>query len=1305
MKLKLLLFSLLLSVGVLYGQNDTIRGLIITEANLNNGARGFLEITNMGDEAVDLSVIEFAEMRPWGEPPWEPPSTRRFFLPEFMLEPGESYVVTGATDWGPMKFAEGLEGYPEKGTNDDMWDLADYLIHVDEINSGPGDSITDDNAAELFTDLWGGRSCLFIRQHINETDSVVLDQVNGWFDGDNGLNIDQGGYDIAGVTQASANSYLIRKYSVKEGNLDFASAAGIGEFDGEWIVVPKQGGVWRRLPWTIGNHGDYKLNGNTLESDVADIDFVTKTITVPWGTRRPDGVMELMKWKPGLAWNYHLAPIYEDSLSFACTTGDTLELVVAGEQGYRAEFTIEVAEPTADANMVVPVTNWDPNGDWRDDIEQGIIGWPRVTAHETGPDTIWGVRGGIPYATRVDTLMERLEKPANADWEIVWVDGVERPDLKDGDKLRVTAQDGSVKDYHISVLPIRADDDAQLTAITWPDIPDFYKGIFGWIGDTIPNFSSTVYNYRVQVPLDVDGIPALVATKSDPNAKVTVQRATNLAGTPEDRSIMFTVQAESDTTFRFYNVELVKEKNPINVQPYHAEPFLSEFVFWEQWSNSMCEICNPGNQPLDLSDYMFAMQWNTDPAGVIQSRMGEDEWLDRYDKYVPGYKWVSEAQWAVTPGILEQDLNVNPIVLPGDVFVMAGVWTTSFSEGPFWWDRNYDWPVDDQWDVQFNNHSGTNVTYENPWGEQISGNGSPVRKWHNSNWYMYKILNDSIKQGLKPANDPNDFELIEAWGMADGTDWAVGGPPKGMITNYMRKPEFFEGNPEMQASFGTNEDDTEWTWTNQAYWNSLGAPWPNNILSVGYDLGQHFFNSPTHYMSTISSTVYKVSEGYGRNGTTESIRGMTPGVTAGDFLNNLIKADEGQTLTVTSMADGSELAMDALLSNMDTLTVLSADSTNTTQYELIVAEQGLSSNAVLTSQVFDITYEEPLKSAAEAGEAGEGMITGFEYGTSVRTVVENITVPAGALMDIVDGEGAYVPLTMLNYDTTYVDVIVNNNVYFDVLAENGITRIVYQLVPDVKQTDAFITSDVYDVIQKDFLIKYVPGGVDVESFLANLVPSTGATMMVVNKMGQERMDGYIADDDKVIVTSPDGTVSNVYLISRLSTRFVPGGTYLAYILSDVYNVDQVNYHVTGVSGTVAQFLANVTPAMGATAVVVDASGMEKASGNVDGGDMVKVTSADGKIVAMYELTTVGAGYNGETQIVLYPNPTEGRINVTGVEVGNRIQVFNTMGAAIRDISVQSTNEVISLYDQPVGMYMIVISDNDKPIGRYKALKR
>ena len=87
-----------------------------------------------------------------------------------------------------------------------------------------------------------------------------------------------------------------------------------------------------------------------------------------------------------------------------------------------------------------------------------------------------------------------------------------------------------------------------LSAITWPDIPEDYKGIFGWVGDTIPEFVRSKTDYKVTVPWDVDGIPALVAKNEDDNARHEVKRATNLAGSVEYRTVMITSTAENDTT-------------------------------------------------------------------------------------------------------------------------------------------------------------------------------------------------------------------------------------------------------------------------------------------------------------------------------------------------------------------------------------------------------------------------------------------------------------------------------------------------------------------------------------------------------------------------------------------------------------------------------------------------------------------------------------------------------------------------------------------------------------------------------------
>ena len=109
--------------------------------------------------------------------------------------------------------------------------------------------------------------------------------------------------------------------------------------------------------------------------------------------------------------------------------------------------------------------------------------------------------------------------------------------------------------------------------------------------------------------------------------------------------------------------------------------------------------------------------------------------------------------------------------------------------------------------------------------------------------------------------------------------------------------------------------------------------------------------------------------------------------------------------------------------------------------------------------------------------------------------------------------------------------------------------------------------------------------------------------------------------------------------------------------------------------------------------------------DLDDGDMLKVTSMDGKIEVMYKLALDLTGIDASAiqQIVIYPNPSEGALNVSGLKPGNRIRVFNTMGVIVRDLKAQNILENFDLNDQPSGMYMIVISDENKLLGRFKAV--
>jgi hypothetical protein len=1310
MRLKLLLL-LMMVAGAVFAQ-EPYRNLIISEYRMDGQPNNHAQITNMGNQDVNLKEFKFGLMRPWASElldvwndPWVPEANRWFFLPDRVLKPGESFVLTTAYDFARKMYYNRVTGFTggQRNKQLDIYQVADMLIHVAEPkgNEYPGvtDSVTRSpergDAYQWTFEEWNGRGAFYLEHHFAEGDSAVVDQAGGVFD-NNGRNFDRA-YDVAGVTNATGNSLLVRKFSIKTGNLDFANARGVGLDDSEWMPIQRPSGYneWRDLWWTTGNHGAYVLDENTLESDVIDVDFAGKKLTVPWGIERRDDIMRNMVKKPGIAWNYHLNPIQEDSLYRSARTGDQITIYVVGNTLQQATFDIVVAPPTADAKTVVPksgidIANFNRGRPIVGNTQSGILGWPRVTKHAHGNDSITGSWFGVPYSVRTDSLMKYLEKPANASWEFVFVDGVNRPDLKHGDKLKITAQNGTVKEYFIEVQDFQPSHNAYLSAISWPDIPEFYKGIFGWKGDTIPSFNNTTYNYRISVPADVAGIPALLPHLEQLNATVKVQRATSLEGTIADRTAKFVVTAQDDSVTNTYSVEMVKEKDPANLQPYHADPFLSELVFWDQWSNSFGELMNPGNQPIDLSNYMIAMQWNTDPASVITSRMGEDEWLDRYDKYIPGYKWVDQTQWAVTPGIVVQDLNVNPLLQPGDVFTFGAIYTDGQTRPS--WDPGYVWPVPAQLDVIFNNYTG-NATYSNPWGENVSGNGSPIRKWMNSQWYMFKILNDSIKLGLKPANDPLDFELIEVFGMSNVTDWVIGGVAAQMITNYVRKPHIYQGNPVLEGSFGTNREDAEWTWTNQPYWQARNVGWPREILNVGNDIGQHFMFEPSHYKSTVASVVYKVSPGYSME---EEIRGITLSTTVEDFMAGLIKAHPDQTLQVLTAA-GAEKPMSAIMAVGDVLVVTSADETNTSKYMLNVTERGLSSNAILTSDEYFISVE-----------VTSGGIYNVPAGIKLSEVVANVTVPEGAVMTVVNGADAWVPFTRINFDSTYVDVLVSQDIYFEVVAENGTTKIRYQVVPMSDPSDAYVLSDVYTVDQDLGLIHFVPRGTEVSTFLRNLIPAPGATLKVVDKSGLQRTRGGLYQDDMLVVTSQDGQVTKIYYLDMLRTQFFVTN-YLAYVLSDDYMVNQLNKVIASpVAETpLAQFYAKLMPSFGATMAVYNKDGQLNSTGILNKGDVLVVTSADGRTTATYALTLDITSIDQiESGLVsVYPNPTTGKVSISGVEAGSKVRVFNMMGAPVSEFISRSSIETISLENQASGIYFIVVSNNERINGTYKVIKK
>jgi len=1322
MRLKLLLLLFFVASGVLslkaqydYVYNpDTIRNLVISEARMDEHHWSYIELSNVGSDPINLGSFELGNLTSWTLP-WPLPDAEnadhavpeylRIKLPNKILWPGDCFVAGTVADLATKMVQIDPERWEGRlQTQEDIWDKLDLQLHIPKTEWGDYtvakfqnkwkdgtdfDSVSPYGASALET--WSGRDVFFIRQHLAEGDSIVVDEVNGDFSRNGFPPV--GPRDVAGVENATATHVLVRKYSVKEGDLfgdDWQDQVGVDIEDSQWIPIPRprngfgKEGIKVKSFWTIGNHGDYHLSPQTFTSDAIEVNFTDTVMTVPWGTRNDYNIMNYFNEAPGIAWSYDFSPNREDSAFSSARTGDVLNLYVCGNSLELWHFDIVVAEPTDDANIVIP----------KNSMAHDLYGARffqntqpfHVTEGAFGMDTIYDVG----FNTRIDTLLKYLEKAPEASWVVETVDGVERPDLKDGDKLVVTAKNGAKKTYYIKVDDFLPSHNAYLSSITWPDIPDFYRGLFGWVGDTIPGFSNTQYDYTVSVPPDVDGVPALIAKPQALNTKVDISRLTNLYGSKAERTIKFLTTAEDDSTTRTYSVTLEKEKATDDIQPFFGEPFFSQRAMRAYWGPAAWEVCNPGNQPLDLSGYMIVKDggWEGTPAAALEAGLTPDDWGNRYSKYIPGYVWQSEAEWQVQPGIaVYDDGAVDPWVQPGDVFVMAALGAGNMS-----WLNVITFDID----VDF---------WNNPWGDTTLGmyGTNPVQAWWGNTYYLFKIkeglTKDSILNGWKPVGDPNDFELIDVFGYGDGTRWEITdhdrtpieAHPCDQVERYIRKPHIWHGNTEYGAAFGDEENNSEYTWENRATWGAQGIGWDTDVKMPFAGLGVHTFDPVTVYRSFITSSVYKVSPGY----TDETIKGVVEGTTVDQFLLNINKEDQGQVLTVKS--GETALAGTDPISNGDILEVVSANGENTTQYVLEVSEGGLNNDAELTSDVYTVS---------ESG--AEGTIEGIAWNALLADVLANVALSdPNASLTVVDENDKYVSTKSLMYDSTYTNVLVNDQTFFEVVAEDGKTTILYKLVVDAASSDAYVTSSVYWVDQEAANIMFVPRNTAVTALLANLVPAPGATVEIIDKLGNDRVLGDIYQDDKVVVTAADGVTVKTYYLSMLIQNAGLGEitNYLAYVLSDVYTVDQVAMTISGdnLTGECLRttFLNNLIPAMGATVTVLTADNIESTSEDLNGGDKVQVTAMDGETVVIYAIHfAVSANDLSQNGPTLYPNPTTGRIYIDGMESGNRIRVFNAMGAVIHDMVASSSKVSISLDHVPAGMYLVTAADT-----KFKVIKK
>ena len=1310
-KIFTLLIGFVLFAMPLVAQQDSVTSLIITEYYGGIWGNGYYELTNAGDSALHLKNFVIGILPNWswlnidwsGEIPKFPSEGFNHNVnyiqllklpdPNMVLNPGEVLLVKNVFD-APGNAGNELDWRRWSRNPTEFLNGGDIFIPVHVAEPGAeefwnrpelemwGKDSIDAQSNQYAGNMGGGRTAVLVFYTYPNGDYVLVDQVRLARNTEGGTRALSGTpSDVAGVSQASLDYTLVRKANVTKGNTNWDLARGTDIADSEWIPIynyMESSGV-RATPFTtVGTHGDFHIN---LSSSTVTIDEANSKLTVPWGIIKGDSLLDEFEVGPGMGWYYQEnTAVLEDSAFTTVQTGDTIRFVAVGNTLEEKVYAIEMSAPANNVAKVFPKRR--PRYEAMEDVENwnGVYwgGTPYyVTENVPGMDSI----GDVPFATRVDTLLKYLDKAPNANWAFEWVDGLERVDVKDGDKLIVTAEDGTTtKAYYISVNDYVKSENANLSAITWPDIPYYLDG---WKGDTIPNFSPSGFAYQVLLPYGTKNVPALVAKTSDLNAKMTVSRATTLTGNQQQRTTSFTVVSENDSVTNVYSVLFSVEKRPEDVQLYKAEPFISEIT---GTGVNYFEFANVGDVPLDLSRYLFIWDnvGNTPAQALTRIGSSSSDWFFgiRYRwGYVPGYKFSDDTlEWKANPSKLYFDAAVNPVVQPGDVFVIGNpgtnVNTDAFEQADVIPSYRKNWALAD--------------TNYNTWGVTNLVNGQQM----GMNWqqlFLWKIDNDSILDGTKDVNeDPEDYTLID-----------MAGDP-----NTIWQDQYFGNLHRFSESWNTNLSIRRAPWIYEGVPESdstvMQRDWvANNRLEPGIGsiykwIGNHTFDPVTAHKSTVSSTLYLVSDGYQGN---QSIEGDLSGTTVSGFYGNVDKADPNQTFTMTSGTTyGDTLALDTNVSDGDTLTVVSANGMAETKYVLV--NEPLDDNAVITVvEGASITIEI---------DGANGLIKGVPYGSVLKTVMDSLVIPELAVSAIIDQNGAPVPFSMLNNDSVLVDVVTGANIFIEVVAQNGVNKITYQFAPEALSSDAFVISTLYEVDQNNSTIEGLELGTAPDYFWQHVEVVEGATAQLVDKAGFERTIGNMIYDDKLEVTSEDGTVTKVYYLTFF-TEVNPDGNAtptVSVAASSIELVDEMETTVSATAeddgnpfGSVLTYSWSVVEGNGDDVSIADASALETQVVFSDTGtyklrfvadDSEKSASAD---VSISVSSTVGIQLN--TIVTrMYPNPANDQLFIEmegSVAAKSTITIQDMVGRTVYTNNLNTSREVIDLSSFNEGLYFVRIA--------------
>ena len=1107
--------------------------LIFTEVRPDGEATTYIEVTNVGDTAINLSSdAGYFQIRSFfynsrinqvSDSIIDIRNTAgtngKVYL-KGILQPGQSFVV--ATVWDANDARR--SGIPRH--NIAIAQVGNQFVHKLETNNTLGwinkpewqcfgkDSVgpAPHSEAEM---LYGQSSAAYLLKWVYRKDSVTMDSTyidnfNFFFNSEGNPNGLKGNLipSIAGVDDAMTSSIMVRKSNVKKGNLNWNQSRGTDATTSEWLVIPKNNSQ-RDAFTTVGVQGDFNLDYTIKDPKIVGVSEFIKTLTIPWQVVRGDSLSHYFKLGKGMAWSYDLNGSFEDSASYIARTGDKFSFYAVGNELKKVDYVLKVREPEPDVAMVFPKRRLLFGQKLVLDPETGaVIDTLATRSWSTG--FVYGVVEGseidsiinVPFATRTDSLLKYLDKPAKAKLEFVFVDGKDRVDLQFGDKVKVTSENGAtVKEYFVAVSDHVLSNNALLSTVTWPDIEkDLYPR---WnVGDTLPEFTPLKTEYTVELRYDAKKFPAFQFIPQNLRSRIEVKNAVDIEGSPEQRTTSVTVYAESDTTFVTYNFHFVKQGIP--VQPNTAEPFFSEFIKQVNTQGWAIEIYNPGTEDLDLSRYCIVrgnagQTWQEAVETLINAttlgtweRTGDG--IKIYQThYFPSKRWKADASmedWNAVPtvdspfagkGFLRDDNQTDPWVKGGDVWV-AGVGTSATLANQI--------KIRQESDFIFKGVNETLYAWPNL---LIYQQANPA--WTRNYIYLLKCNSDSILNGTKDVRDASAYELIDRFDAKGdsvaGRSIVTGSPQIAMI----RKPSVSKGQLERIGGANETVESSEWIIVTSNQTSNIGL---------------HVMTPLTNFKSTVTSMKLVVTPGY--RGDNLSITGNIADYTPKTIDLVLDKADSSQVYVFKRGT--TVLTADQSLADADVLEVTSGDGRSTTKYKLI--NSPLDSNTSLTA-----------KAGSGLTVAGN-KVSGVTVGMTLKEAIANLEVDSKSVLNVFDSKtGALQPLMVHNLDSLVNDVQVSSDVYLQVVAENSNSAI-YSFDFGFASNKAVLISSLLKIDQAKKMILELPLGTSAPSMLALLSANEGSTVRILDKAGFERTTGYMNLDDVVEVIAPDGVGKTVY---------------------------------------------------------------------------------------------------------------------------------------------------------------------------------